>query len=439
MKFIYLFLIITLSVVSLKIKGQTTDTLQLATLDQVTQAALKNNPTQAIYQQQIRQAYYNYKTSRSFLYPTITGGFDGTDNLHLATTPVPGVIFGRPGTTVYAQFGKNYVYETGLTLNKDLFNWTDFMQMKIAKRNMELTRVQQDAYAQSLKEQVARLYYSVLIARAALEICHRDRLLADSVLVLSKQKLGEGVTDLLSVNEAAINDNTIQQNQAQSQQMLDQSLENLKILLGAKPTAELKLMETLPLDDLSFSLLTRIGADRNIAVSRQQADIAGLQTREQRSAFLPKISVTGFKGAQQFRDDFGLSFNHTNWNNVSYIGLNISVPLFTGFSNHFKYKSSVVQKDIAELQYQTAMQQGEINDRLLQKNYADYLQMLTAAKNTFGLYGQNVRLNQSKYKEGLTSLDIYMKAFQDYLAAENTYLNNLSQLLTVKATFISRQ
>ena len=438
MKFYYLIFTAFIACSGVEARAQAVDTLQLTSLEQVTQAALKNNPTQAVYQQQVRQAGYNYQASKSFLYPTITASFDGTDNISLATTPVPGVIFGQPGTTIYAKFGKNYVYQSGLTLNKDILNWTDILQMKIAKRNIELAQEQQDAYAQSLKEQVARLYYSVQIAHAALQINRRDRLLADSVLALLKQKLNEGVTDLISVNQAAINSNTISQTQAQSQQLLDQSLENLKILLGTKASAQLVVTDSSAMNTIDYAALTKIGADRNLTVSQRQADLADLQTRETRTAFLPKISVTAFDGGQQFRDNFGLSLNGNSWNGYSYIGLNVTIPIFTGFSNHYKYKSAVVQRNIAHLQYQTATEQGEINDLLLQENYADYLQMLKASKNAFVLYGQNVHLNQQKYAEGLTSVDIYMKSFQDYLTAENTYLNNLSTLLSVKATFVSR-
>jgi outer membrane protein len=438
MKFPYLILIAFLGCLCFKAGAQAADTLRMTSLEQVTQAALKNNPTQAVYQQQIKQAYYNYKASQSFLYPSISAAFDGTDNISLATTPVPGVIFGKPGTTIYAKFGKDYVYQSGLTLNKDVLNWTDILQMKIAKRNIELAGEQQDAYVQSLKEQVARLYYAVQIAHAALQINRRDRLLADSVLALLKQKLSEGVTDLISVNQAAINSNTISQTQAQSQQLLDQSLENLKILLGTKASAQLVVTDSSAMHTIEYTALTRIGTDKNLTVSQRQADLADLQAREQRTAFYPKISVSAFDGGQQFRDNFGLSFNGNAWNGYSYIGLDITIPIFTGFANHYKYKSAVVQRNIAHLQYQTATEQGEINDLLLEENYADYLQMLKASKNAFTLYGQNVRLNQQKYAEGLTSVDIYMKSFQDYLTAENTYLNNLSTLLSVKATFVSR-
>jgi outer membrane protein len=91
------------------------------------------------------------------------------------------------------------------------------------------------------------------------------------------------------------------------------------------------------------------------------------------------------------------------------------------------------------VQYDNAKQQSEISDRLLLKNNKDYLNMVMASENSFKLYHDNLILNQQKYTEGVSNIDTYLKAFQDYLTAENTYLNNLSQLLSVKATILSRQ
>ena len=441
------------------------DTTRLTTLDQTIAAAVKSNPTQEVYLQQMKQAALNYKAAQGFLYPNASLGFNGTDNLSLAVTPIPGVIFGQPGTTIYAKFGKHYVYNTGLSLNQDILTWTNVLQMKIARSNVELMHLQREAFLQSLKEQVARLYFSALIAKTALAIDGHDRQLADSVVALSKQKLQEGTTDLMSVNLAAINSNSIVQNQAQSQQLLDQSIENLKILLGAKPADELSLVDSLGPDvsglgetdglpggtglagatgdamdgGPAWGRPMQLGADKNLVVYRQQQDIAGMQSRSQRSVAYPTITATGFLGDQQFRDDLSLAFGSNAWSVYNYVAVNITVPLFTGLANTYKYRSALVQKDIADLQMRSAVEQSAINDRLLVKNYADYLQMLKASAASFRLYGQNVRLDQQKYSEGLMSLDVYMKAFQDYLTAENTYLNNLSQLLSIQATIISRQ
>jgi len=164
-----------------------------------------------------------------------------------------------------------------------------------------------------------------------------------------------------------------------------------------------------------------------------------LQSKEQRATAYPKLSATGYFGGQQYRNDFGLSFTNDAWSGYRYVGINLSIPIFTGFSNSNKYKSAVAAHEIARQQYDNAKQQSAINDRLLLKNHDDYLNMVRAAESNFKLYYQNLLLTKQKFTEGIISVDVYFKAFQDYLTAENTYLNDLSQLLSVKATIISRQ
>src|SRR5258708_31810808 len=141
------------------------DTTVIGSLPEALDRALRSNPTRAVYQQQIRQARYNYKAAKGAFYPNATGTFGGTDNLHLATTPIPGELVGAPGTTYYAQFGKKYAYNAGITLTQNIVNWQALLDTKISENNVRLTESQQASYVQGLREQVARTYFSVLITK----------------------------------------------------------------------------------------------------------------------------------------------------------------------------------------------------------------------------------------------------------------------------------
>ena len=433
------FIIIILFAAANTIAQTKPDTVKINSLPEVFDIAIKHNPTQAVYQLQIKQAQYNYESSKGFIYPNASANFNGTDNLHLAVTPIPGILIGKPGTTFYAQFGKKYTYNTGVTIGQDLVDWQSIFQSEIAKNNIKLNEVQQDSYVQSLKEQVARLCFSILIAKSSLNLSKQDSVYADSLLKLSKQRLQQGITDAIAVNQADINYNNVLQSKAQSQQLYDQGVENLKILLGEKPANELVLSENIELSLLSVNDLTKLGTDRSLEVYQQQVQIADIQRKSQRSVAYPKLSATVFLGAQEFRDGFGFSVDNNALSGYRYIGLNLSVPIFTGFTNSNKYQSSVAQKQIAEVQYNNAIQQSAINDRLLIKNFTNYADAVKASGNSFKLYGNNLQLNKQKYQEGILSMDAYLRVFQDYLTAENVYLNNLSQLLSTQATILSRQ
>lgn len=251
------------------------DTVRLASLEATIEAAVQHNPTPAVYQQQTRQAQYNYQAAKGLLLPQASAGFTGNDNLHLPITPVPGELIGQPGTTYYAQFGKQYAYSAGVTLSQKLFDWPTVLQTKVARSNIELSQAQQAAYAQTLKEQVAQLYFSALIAQAALQINQLDGQLADTLQTLAQQRLKEGTTDLLAANQATINASNVRQNQAQSRQLLAQSLENLNVLLGSTPTSELSLTEKLPLGSVPTLPGTATATRPNPATLRKPSEPRG--------------------------------------------------------------------------------------------------------------------------------------------------------------------
>lgn len=418
---------------------ETPNTVKFNSLAEVLQKTVASNPKQAIYQHRIRQAAYNYKASRGFLLPTASGTINGTNNLSLGVTPVPGELVGQPGTTFYAQFGKRYNYNAGLNLGQTLFDWQAIQQSAIAKKNIELNRLDQESFVQNLKEQAARVYLTTLVAKGSLFIASKDEQLADSLVVLVRQRFQEGTTDQLAVNQSLINYNNIQQNKQKSQALYDQGIENLRILLGEHPASEIVLTQEISSGAADTEVFSAPGKDHTLGIYLAQAEIAQLQSKSQQAIAYPKLAANAYFGGQQFRNDFGLSFRDNAWSRYQYIGISLSVPLFTGFTNTNKYRSSKLQTEIAHLQYAEAQQNSAVNDQLLLKNLTTYQQLLKASAQNFKLYGSTLQLNKQKYQEGLVSMEIYLKAFLDYLNAENVYLNDLSQLYTVKATLIARQ
>jgi len=419
--------------------AQNQDVKVLPNLDSTLNLALKTNFNYQVYKQQARQALYNLRSSRSTLLPTISGVLNGQDNTHLAITPIPGVLIGKPGTTYNAQFGTKYNYNTGLTLQKDLLSWQNFQQIKLAEGNLKLIQVEAEAYKQSLKEQVAKLYFSILIAKQSLALDDIDKGIADTLVELSFKRLNLGSSDAISFNQSQINYNTVLQNIAQSRQLYDQGIENLKILLGTQVQTDLQLDENLGPESVYLISEITLSPDKNLETYKQNYQIAQIQSNIQKSLFFPKLSFITYLGANQYRNDLGFSLNSANWNKTAYLGLNLSVPIFTGLATLNKYRSAKVQTEIAATQYQSALNQSTINDQLLLKNDRDLRASLNASKQGYDLYARNLELYKQKFQEGITNLDVYLKAFQDYINAENLYLNNLSNFLSNKASILARK
>ena len=337
-----------------------------------------------------------------------------------------------------------------------LFRSQFVFQSRIAKENVALNSLQQAAYQQNLKVSAAQYYYEGLVAASSLRISNRDLILADSILSTVRDRYTQGLVDISAVHSAEINVNNVRQNTYQSQQLFDQAAQNLKLLTGCKPDQSISLDEYLAIDSLSqasadlgtspdaISPLPGIPAplplapDKNLDVYAGNARLAALQGSLQKTAFYPTLSIAGNLGSQQFRDNFGLTFGNGAWNDYRYLILNLNVPLFTGFYNRDKYRSAEATARINVQQYQDAIEQGAINDSLLLKTYDNYRVITLASGRNLLLYRENLLLSQRKYEEGLISIDIWQKAFEDYLRSENTHLNNLSQLFSARASIIGR-
>jgi outer membrane protein len=410
-------------------------------LPEVLTVALRDNPNQHIYRLKTGQLTADYHASQSYLLPQVAGNFSGQDNLKLSVTPVPGALINQPGKTLYLTFGKHYVYNAGVNAMENLFNWQYVFQSNIAHENITLNNLQQAAYEQNLKASTAQYYFSGLIAASSLRISGRDLLLADSILNTVRDRYTQGLTDLGAVHSAEINVNNVQQNILQSRQLLDQAIQNLKLLTGCTAQQTLTLDEQLAADSISTDTSSpnlTPGPDKNLDVYAANTRLAELQGKFQKAAFYPTLSLSGFVGSQQFRDNFGLSSGDGAWNDYRYLQLNLNMPLFTGFYNRNKYQSARALARVNAQQYQDAVEEGKITDSLLVSTYDNDRQLVAASGRNLLLYRANVVLSRQKFEEGLISIDSFQKTFEDYLHAENTHLNNLSSLYSAMASIISR-
>ncbi|MEQ9438008.1 MAG: TolC family protein, partial [Cyclobacteriaceae bacterium] len=359
--------------------------------------------------------------------------------LELPTTPLPGEIFGEPGQTINAQFGRNYNYNAGFNASLNILDWPSALQTRIAKGNVVLAQVEAKAFEQALKEQVALYYYTAIVTLEALALNQKDWEISDSLRMLIQQKFQQGVIDAAILNQAKINLNNVMQSQNSNQVLLAQTWEQLRILLGASATDSLWLSQTLSHEISDYLIDPNVAPNPNILVAETQLDQASLQVKWQSTAFLPKISLYGYVGKQQFRDDFGLSFKGQSWSNYSYLGLNLNVPLFTGFANRNRLITAKIDHQIAENQRQDEVRKAAIQDQLLISEYQHRIDILTSALENYQLFDQNRALAYQKLSKGLISMDAYLMTFDDYLQAENAYLKALSTLFSTYSSIVSRQ
>lgn len=415
------------------------DAVTLTSVQEAIGFALEHNPGLDIHDLNEQKGRREVSISRSNRFPHISASFTGQYNRDLPVSVLPGDLFGRPGQTIETQFGQEFVHNTGITLSKTILDWSSHLKTRMAEARVTVTRAESELYRQQLSEQVAFQYFTALITRKALEIGERDQEIADSLLWLTHRKYEQGLVDRFAMNQARINANAIRQGIAESTSMHDQAVSNLKILLGLGARTTLLLEDRSAVATVVLPDTPPIDTDKELHVLMRQLDRTKIHVDVQRTAYLPKLSLSSYWGRQQFRDEVGLSLNGNDWSPYSYVGIGVSMPIFTGFANRNQIKVAKIERSMAERQLRQEQMRSEIRDQLLLSHYRNSLALVDSAYDSFQLWDENRRLAFQRYEQGLISLADYFSTLDDYLKAENHYLNALLTLYGSYSTILSRQ
>ena len=274
----------------------------ISSIEEAIGLALEQNLDYQNYTINQQKAALDYKQAKRHRLPTISGTFNGQRNIDLATTPLPGEIFGQPGETVEAQFGQTYTYNAGINISKQFLDRNAHWQKKIAALNQDITNAEKEVFVQLLKEQVITYYYTAIIARRATTISEEDLQAARQIKALSEKKFDEGLSDAISLNSAMINENIVQQSLMDNKQLLLQCETELKKLLGMSSVHRLTIADEL---DNSFPekyQVSQLQLDPSVQNADLQTQQSKLLLKQTQAGYLPSLSVNSYFGRQQFRE-----------------------------------------------------------------------------------------------------------------------------------------
>jgi len=199
---------------------------------------------------------------------------------------------------------------------------------------------------------------------------------------------------------------------------------------------EIPLQETIVLTDtaempllMQFSeTMTDFSNHVDIQILESQKELNQLNKKTINSGYIPTLSFVGQYGYQGLRKEFKNYFQDSpenKWYNSSYIGFNLSVPIFDGFGK--KSKARQVQLD-----YQKTVATLENTKERFDVDYQNALNNYQNNKNNVQRQNQNIELAEKvyhetalKYREGLATMSDLLQDEMGLSNAQASYLNAL--------------
>ena len=342
---------------------------------------------------------------------------------------MPQSAFGGPeGIFREIQFGVPHNISANLTFKMPLYDAQVMGGIKASETYQELTLLQEGKTKEQVYLEVSNLYYNAQILKNKLAFIQKNltngRKLEKNTSLLYEQTIAQR-TDwdkvLLQIQQ-------LESAALQVENQYETVLKALKFVMGLPLSTE---METLLAIEINESEVwnTQKSLDELIQEKKQQINQQELSTI--RNSRIPSLALYGNYG----RTGFGFTGEPESFLNfypVSFVGLQLNLPLFNGTVTHKKISQKKVELQNNQLQRELIVQQTDMlhQNALLQSH---------VAKNQLQTSQRQIQLAESVYQriliqqqEGLASLTEVLLADNALRDAQQLYLNAMVEYL--KAT-----
>ena len=415
-------LLITFLTMALTGQAQEVKTL---TLKQAIEYALANKSDAKKAQLKIENSGYQIEEVRSRALPQIAATGSLNYNPILQTSVIDGAGFGQPGTIIQATFGQKWISTAGVSLTQNLFDQAVFTGLKAAKTTREFYIINAQLTEEQVIERVANNYYSVYVKRQNLTVLDSTYNNTVKVKNIIQGQYDNGLAKKIDLDRTLVKISNIK---TQRQQVLNavQLQENaLKFYMGMPIDTEIEIpVAQFEVTPQAFTENPNTANRTEYLLLKKQQQLLEFQKKAVLAAYYPTLSLSAGYNYIGQGPEMPLGARPSQgvyWSDYSAIGLNLYVPIFTGFST----RSKVRQADVNL----RSLEEDLIDTKLsLDLDYANAKTQIENSIVTINNQQSNVKLAQevldntkNNYVQGLTSLTEVLDAENANTEAKNNY------------------
>ncbi|QRR04291.1 TolC family protein [Dyadobacter sandarakinus] len=410
-------------------------------LSQAVDYAIKNNLNVKNTQLDALSAEARIGEIRAAGLPQVTANFNITDNVIIQRFFLP-ANFADPNASadappVAVKFGVRYQGTAAATLQQLIFNGSYFIGLKAAATYRELAQKSITQSKVSVAEAVTKAYYSAQVAEERAKLLDLNISRVDTLMLETKVMNESGFVELLDVNRLEVQLNNLRTERQKVQNLIEISYALLKFQMGMPATQSVRLTDDInavDIDALRASTSNLAASYENrveFALLQTQEKLAGLDIRNVRAGYLPSLSLSFGYGHNNGQDSFTSLFS-TKWFNNALLSLNLTVPIFDGFSKRYQLDQKKLALDKVK-NNQTLLQQSiDLETSQASINIKNAFATLETQKRNLDLAQEIVRVSKIKYKEGVGSNIEVINAESSLKEAQTNYFTALYDLILAK-------
>lgn len=331
--------------------------------------------------------------------------------------------------------GNKYTTQAAFNVSWLMLDGTYFLGLKAANQFTELSKRVAVKTEIDLRADVAKSYFMALITSENIKLVSTSRntikALYDQTYALNQEGLAEALdVDRLKLQ---LSNTDITLNKLNDQYQI--VLAVLKTKIGMSPEKPIKLTEDINAlndrytvaDTSELSLSNR----SEYRILEQQMTLNKYNVKRYEYGKYPSLAG-GFTYQQS---TFGETIDYSKWYDNYFIGLQLNIPIFSGFGNDAKIQKAKI--DVIKTENTMANTANYLRLEVFQakQKYLRAQEYVEQQRENLDLANRIVTTTTIKYKEGVGSNLEITTATQDQKTAQTNYLNALYDLLIAKLEY----
>ena len=394
---------------------------------QCLEVALQDNPTVKIADWEIKKVNYAKKETLASVFPSIdfTGAYQRS--IELQTIRMD---FG--GESQSLKMGSDNTWNLGFSASLPLIAPTLWKAIDISDTQILASLEDARASRLDLVNQVTKAYYALMLAVASKAVIQQNYDVARLNAEIYQKQYETGTASEYDVLRSSVQVKNIEPELLQADIAVKQCQLQLKVLMGV--STELDIMPDITLNDLSEEMWA-FPAENNLSLQ----DNSSLRSLEIQKQLLDKsVTLKKFAWIPTLGASFNLSwtslsngspFRNQQFNPYSFVGLALSVPIFSGGSKLYGLKQAQVQQKEIELQKDYLLNSLNMQVELAIDNMNREAAQISSSKESVAQAKKAYDIMQKSFEIGAASYLDLRDAELANTSAQLTYLQAIYNYL----------
>lgn len=406
----------------IKIQAQEIKSL---TLKDVITYALENKAEAKKAKLKVENSEYQIQEVRSRALPQISVNGGLTYNPILQTTVIDGANFGQPGTIIQADFGQKWSSVAGVSLTQNLFDQSIFTGLKAAKSSREFFQINEQLTEEQVIERVTNAYYRIFVTKLNLRTIEKNIENTNKVKNIIKGLYDNGLSKKIDLDRISVRISNLNTQRKQIVNAIELQENALKFYMGMPIETKISLPQ------MAFEIsIQAVEEDPNTEkrteyiLLKKNEELLEFQKKSIEANYYPTLSLTGnynYFGQGSKIPLGGSNSDNIYWSDFSSIGLNLRIPIFSGFETKARVRQAEINLKSIKLDLEDTKLALNLAYENAKKQIDNSLETINSQKENTQLAQEVLDNTKNNYLQGLASLTDLLDAENANVEAQNNY------------------